>query len=74
MVAPYPLAAQLAWLMLGVKISPMGVWRVTQRMGEAAARHSEGLSKYHSDSRSDPTLAQAAPVADHVLCSAEHNQ
>jgi len=60
-VAPYPLAAQLAWLLLGVKISPMGVWRVTQRMGEAAARYSEGLSKYHSDSRSDPTLAQAAP-------------
>ena len=60
-VAPYPLAAQLAWLLLGVKISPMGVWRVAQRMGEAAASYSEGLSKYHSDSRSDPTLAQAAP-------------
>src|SRR5256885_5548266 len=33
----------------------------SQRMGEAAARYSEGLSKYHSDSRSDPTLSQAAP-------------
>lgn len=60
-VAPYPLAAQLAWLLLGVKISPMGVWRVAQRMGEAAASYSEGLSKYHSDSRSDATLTQAAP-------------
>ncbi|HLF84778.1 MAG TPA: ISKra4 family transposase [Blastocatellia bacterium] len=60
-VAPYPLAAQLAWLLLGVKISPMGVWRVAQRMGEAAAQYSEGLSKYHSDSRSDPTLVQTAP-------------
>ncbi|HXF38763.1 MAG TPA: hypothetical protein VN687_03525 [Blastocatellia bacterium] len=39
----------------------MGVWRVAQRMREAAARYSEGLSKYHSGGRSDPTLAQAAP-------------
>ena len=60
-VAPYPLASQLAWLLLGVRISPMGVWRVAQRMGEAAARYSEGLSKYHSDSRSDPTTDGAAP-------------
>ena len=60
-VAPYSLAAQLAWLLLGVKISPMGIWRVAQRMGEAAARYSEDLSKYHSDSRSDPTSAQVAP-------------
>jgi hypothetical protein len=30
-VAPYPLAARLAWLLLGVTISPMGVWRVAQR-------------------------------------------
>jgi hypothetical protein len=60
-VAPYPLAAQLAWLLLGVKISPMGVWRVAQRMGEAAASYSEGLSKYYSDSRSDPTSPQSAP-------------
>src|SRR5207249_861676 len=38
-VAPYTMAAQLAWLLLGVKISPMGIWRVAQRMGEAAARY-----------------------------------
>lgn len=60
-VAPYPLAAHLAWLLLGVKISPMGVWRVAQRLGEAAARHSEALSHYHSDSRSDPASNEAAP-------------
>src|SRR5204863_871966 len=60
-VAPYTMAAQLAWLLLGVKISPMGIWRVAQRMGEAAARYSEDLSKHHSDSRSDPTSAQVAP-------------
>ena len=35
-VAPYQLAAELAWLLLGVKISAMGVWRVSQRLGEAA--------------------------------------
>jgi hypothetical protein len=34
---------------------------VAQRMGEAAASYSEGLSKYHSDSRSDPTSPQSAP-------------
>lgn len=60
-VAPYTTAAQLAWLLLGVKISPMGIWRVAQRMGEAAARYNEDLTKYHSDSRSEPTSAQVAP-------------
>src|SRR5712664_2317107 len=29
-VAPYPLAARLAWLLLGVAISPMGIWRAAQ--------------------------------------------
>src|SRR5437899_2954436 len=36
-VAPYPLAARLVWLLLGVTVSPMGVWRVAQRLGQAAA-------------------------------------
>ena len=35
-VAPYPLAAQLAELLLGVKVSTMGVWRATQRLGEGS--------------------------------------
>jgi len=48
-------------MLLGVKVSPMGVWRVAQRLGEAVARYSDDLSKYHSDSRSDPTSAQVAP-------------
>jgi hypothetical protein len=52
-VAPYPLAARLAWLLLGVTISPMGVWRVAQRLGQAAASYSEALSRYHADSRSE---------------------
>jgi hypothetical protein len=62
-VAPYPLAARLAWLLLGVTISPMGVWRVAQRLGEAAADYSEALSRYHADSRSTGALTQAAPAA-----------
>jgi hypothetical protein len=33
-VAPYPLAARLARLLLGVMVSPMGVWRVAQRLGQ----------------------------------------
>src|ERR1035438_5269630 len=60
-VAPYPLAARLAWLLLGVTISPMGVWNATQRLGEAAVRHSAALSQYHWDSRSAEVPTQDAP-------------
>jgi hypothetical protein len=62
-VAPYPLAARLAWLLLGVTISPMGIWRVAQRLGEAAANYSDQLSRYHADSRSTGASTQAAPSA-----------
>jgi len=62
-VAPYPLAASLAGLLLGVKISPMGIWRVAQRLGEAAARYSDALSQYHADSRSSGAPTQDAPSA-----------
>ena len=62
-VAPYPLAARLAWLLLGVTISPMGIWRVAQRLGEATARYQDGLSRYHADSRSVGAPMQAAPSA-----------
>jgi hypothetical protein len=41
----------------------MGVWRVTQRLGEAAAHHREALSRYHADSRSSGASTQAAPSA-----------
>jgi hypothetical protein len=60
-VAPYPLAARVAWLLLGVVISPMGIWRVAQRLGEAAARYQDGLSRYHADSRSVGAPTPAAP-------------
>jgi hypothetical protein len=61
-VAPYPLAARLAWLLLGVKVSPMGVWRATKRLGQAAANYSEGLSAYHADSRSPDVAIANAPA------------
>src|SRR5712664_1647523 len=60
-VAPYPLAARLAGLLLGVTISPMGVWKVVQRLGESAARYSEGMSQYHADSRSAGASTREAP-------------
>src|ERR1017187_3357480 len=60
-VAPYTLAARLAWQLLGVKISPRGVWKVAQRLGESAARYSEGMSQYHADSRSAGASTQDAP-------------
>jgi hypothetical protein len=62
-VAPYEMAAQLAWLLLGVKISPMSVWNVVQRLGESVARYREGLSQYHADSRSEGAPTQEAPPA-----------
>lgn len=62
-VAPYPLAARLAWLLLGVTISPMGMWRVSQRSGEAASQYTDALSRYHADSRSTGASTQAAPFA-----------
>src|SRR5258708_17440467 len=71
-IAPYPLAARLAWLLLGVTISPMGIWRVTQRLGQAAAVYSDELSRYHADSRSagarseEHTSELQSP--DHLVC------
>jgi len=50
-VVPYTLAARRADLLLGVKISAMGIWKVSQRLGQAAANYSEGVSRYHADSR-----------------------
>jgi hypothetical protein len=57
-VAPYSLAARLTWLLLGVDVNAMSVWRAAQRLGQAAADYSEGLSAYHADSRS-PDIANA---------------
>jgi hypothetical protein len=62
-VAPYPLAARWAWRLLGVTISPMGIGRVAQRLGAAAADSSDELSRYHADSRSTSASTQAAPAA-----------
>jgi len=62
-VAPYPLAARLAWLLLGVTISPMGIWRVAQRLGEAATHYTDALSRYHADSRSTGAPTEGAPAA-----------
>jgi hypothetical protein len=62
-VAPYELAARLAELLLGVTISAMGVWRVAQRLGQAAANYSAALSQYHADSRSEAPSGEPARPA-----------
>jgi hypothetical protein len=62
-VAPYELAARLAQLLLGVTVSAMGVWRVAQRLGQAAADYSEALSRYHADSRSEGASVEHPPPA-----------
>ncbi len=61
-VVPYELAATLAGLLLGVKVNAMAVWRVTQRLGQAAADYSEDLSQYHADSRSQGAPTAQAPA------------
>jgi uncharacterized protein UPF0236 len=60
-VAPYSLAARLAWLLLGVEVNAMSVWRAAQRLGQAAADYDEGLSAYHADSRSQAIGNPDAP-------------
>jgi hypothetical protein len=60
-VAPYSLAARLAGLLLGVEVNAMSVWRAAQRLGQAAADYSEGLSAYHADSRSQAVVNVDAP-------------
>ena len=62
-VGPYELAARMAWLLLGVEVSAMGIWRVVQRLGGSAAQYSEDLSAYHADSRSEARTVQTAPDA-----------
>jgi hypothetical protein len=62
-VASYPLAAEMAWQILGVKVNAMTVWRAVQRLGEAAARHTEALSAYHAHSRSEGSESPHAPDA-----------
>lgn len=59
-VVPYELAATLAHLFFGVKVSPMGVWRVVQRLGEACEQQIEASARYHADGRSETP----APAAD----------
>src|SRR5260370_37064446 len=58
-VAPYPLASRLAYLLLGISASAMGIWRVTQRLGQATADYQEGLSRYQADSRSQGAATHA---------------
>jgi hypothetical protein len=62
-VVPYALTAELTWQILGVKVNAMTVWRAVQRLGEAAARHSEALSAYHADSGTEASPPTGAPDA-----------
>jgi hypothetical protein len=45
-VAPYELAARLAELLLGVTVSAMGVWRVTQPADQGGPPHCCSLSDW----------------------------
>jgi hypothetical protein len=64
-VASYPLAAQLAGPLFGVAVNAMTIWRAVQRLGEAAAHHTEALGTYYADPRSpapDPVDAPATVI------------
>lgn len=62
-VASYPLAAQLAGPLFGLTVHAMTVWRAVQRLGEAAAQHTEALGAYHADPRTPAPPTAAAPDA-----------
>src|ERR1039457_6333882 len=55
------LGVEWAWLLWGVEITPMSVWKVVQRLGESAAGYSEGMSRYHADSRREGASTREAP-------------
>ena len=61
-VASYTLAAEMAGQLLGITVNAMTVWRAVQRLGEAAARHTEALSTYHADPRSETATPAQAPA------------
>jgi hypothetical protein len=61
-VASYPLAAQLAGPLFGLTVNAMTIWRAVQRLGEAAAQHTEALGAYHADPRSSAPDADGAPA------------
>lgn len=45
-VVPYEMAATLLLEFLGVRVSPMTVWRTVQRLGEGADQHSQNMAVY----------------------------
>jgi hypothetical protein len=46
---------------VGVEVNAMSVWRAAQRLGQAAADYSEGLSEYHAHSRTPVIVNPDAP-------------
>lgn len=62
-VASYPLAAQLAGPLFGPTVNAMTIWRAVQRVGEAAAQHTEALATYHADPCAPTPEAAGAPEA-----------
>lgn len=62
-VVPFPLAAELAWPLLGVRANAMMVWRAVQRLGAAALTYTEALSAYHAAPGSVAPLATSPPPA-----------
>ncbi len=62
-VVPYQLAAELAAVLLGVRVNAMTVWRAVQRLGGATKRYNDAMSHYYADSRSETVEKADAPQA-----------
>lgn len=62
-VVPYELAACLAYLMFGVKVNAMTVWRAVQRLGEACEQYVEAQTRYHTDPNTQVPEPDSAPEA-----------
>jgi len=62
-VVPYELAARLTYLMFGVKVNAMTVWRAVQRLGEACEQYVEAQTRYHTDPNTQVSEPDSAPEA-----------
>lgn len=62
-VVPYQLAAHLADILLGTKVSAMTVWRCVQRLGEGAERLTAYQTHLHTDPHRTSPVAPNAPDA-----------
>lgn len=60
-VVPYDLAANLVWILLGIEVNAMAVWREVQRLGAAYETYDQALCGYHNDARTPCPEPEVVP-------------